>query len=240
MFRLENRTGYDTGDLVRFVRAGLKATRTPSEGLRVVFTSSPIRSRGCATVGSKKQGYGKQIIIAIAPPWRFSLRRLGRLFEHEAGHLHGLEHEDMSRLSRALLNSHGRVPAWARGLAPRWRRRAPAQLPFLRGNSVPGFQRDPDRATRVALDAENHASELTLAIYRHGHAQPGGARPRDWQKVADALEVAADAWRMAGDEMRAKTVDKRLHDLLVEMRSAYMVRESAEGGLWTRTRTRAK
>lgn len=121
-FWLENLSGYDTGDLgVLFVR-GLKATNTRIPDLRIIVKASPIRSRGCATVN------GSRMIFAMASPVRFSLRRLARLFEHEAAHLRGLEHEDMDR---DLLFSLGPVPDWAEGAKIRYLGRAPPQLQYL-------------------------------------------------------------------------------------------------------------
>ena len=137
-FRLENRTGYDTGDLRRFFAKGLTATGTRGRGgdLRIVVTASPIRSRGCAEVGVREceggrcsRRNGSRMIIAIAAPWRFSLRRLAKLFEHECAHIRGMEHEDMDK---DLLLSLGRTPRWARASRFRYYGSAPPQLPFLR------------------------------------------------------------------------------------------------------------
>ena len=126
-FRLENRSGYDTNDLGRFFARGLQATNTKADGLRIVVVASPVRSRGCASVG------GRQMVIAIAAPWRFSLRRLARMFEHECAHIRGVEHRMMER---QLLYSLGPTPAWAEEVgAPRYLGRAPPQLPLLRRNS---------------------------------------------------------------------------------------------------------
>ena len=133
-FRLENRSGYATGDLYKIILAGLKATRTPMRGLRVVFTASPIRSRGCATVA------GRRMVIAIASPANFSLRRLGRLIEHEMAHLRGIEHEQMDR---KLLYSLGPVPEWIKRLKPHYLGKAPPQLPFLRNGRGGETRRSP-------------------------------------------------------------------------------------------------
>ena len=124
-FRLENRSGYDTDDLHALIARGLRATGTKVRGLRVVVVASPVRSRGCATVN------GTRMVIAIASPNRFSLRRLARLIEHEAGHLRGLEHEKMDR---QLLFSLGPTPAWAEGMRLRYRGRAQSQLAHLNGS----------------------------------------------------------------------------------------------------------
>lgn len=75
---------------------------------------SPIRSRGCAEVG------GRRMVIAIASPSNFSLRRLARLFEHEAAHLKGLDHE---RMNERLLYSLGPTPGWAKGSEFRYSRK---------------------------------------------------------------------------------------------------------------------
>lgn len=156
-FRLENRTGYDSDDLRRFFAVGLAATRTwPGYGsrkwpdvdrtkppvLRIVVVSSPIRSRGCAEVGKRiceKDGTacarvnGSRMVIAMAAPWRFSLRRLGRLFEHECAHIRGFEHEDMDK---NVLLSLGPTPEWALGSTFRYYGTAPPQLPYLRRHTL--------------------------------------------------------------------------------------------------------
>ena len=121
-FSLENQSGYDTDDLRRFFAAGLQAQGI-TKHLRIRVTASPIRSRGCATVG------GHSLRIAIAPPSRFSLRRLARLFEHECAHAVGLEH---SAMPERVLYSLGPVPRWAQHATIRYRRRAPDQVRLLR------------------------------------------------------------------------------------------------------------
>ena len=143
-FTLENRTGYDTDDLVRFFQKGLRATGTRSKGLRITIVASPIRSRGCAEVAQRvcspckdneretccTYNNGRRMVIALAAPWRYSLRRLARLLEHEAAHIRGKNHEDMDH---DVLLSLGDIPGWAKGAVLRYRGPAPAQLPFLRG-----------------------------------------------------------------------------------------------------------
>lgn len=71
--------------------------------------------------------------IAIAAPWRFSLRRLGRLAEHEFAHIRGKEHPHMEK---KLLLSLGPTPEWARRTKLRYYGSAPSQLPFLRQRNV--------------------------------------------------------------------------------------------------------
>jgi hypothetical protein len=125
--RLENRSGYDTSDLRAFFRRAFEAIVPRSHPLRrrgveVAVVASPIRSRGCAEVG------GKRMVIALASPSHYSLRRLARLVEHEAHHLLGKQHEDMTEQIRY---SEGPVPSWAVGSRLRYRRRAPAQVALL-------------------------------------------------------------------------------------------------------------
>jgi hypothetical protein len=126
-FTLDNRSGYDTSDLRSFFRKGLRAT-----GVRtlkaIVVVSSPIRTRGCAEVSPDRPG--ATIVIAIAPPGKFTLAKFARIFEHECTHAKGSDHEQMPE---SILWSEGDVPAWARGTVLRHRRRAPPQLGFLRG-----------------------------------------------------------------------------------------------------------
>lgn len=74
------------------------------------------------------------MVLAIASPSYGSsagfLRRLARLFDHEAAHLRGVEHKDMDR---DLLYSLGPTPAWARGARIRHRRRAQDRFRYARG-----------------------------------------------------------------------------------------------------------
>ena len=112
---LTNHSRYETEDLLRFFERGLRALRQGHRVKRILVVPSPIRSRGCATVG------GDSIVIAIASPSHFSLRRLARLFEHEVTHNKGLDHEEMRQ---NVLWSLGPVPRWAKGTVLRWRRDA--------------------------------------------------------------------------------------------------------------------
>jgi hypothetical protein len=120
--RVVNASGYSTSDLRRFFLRGLRAMRVPesrTRQLRVVVTPAPQRSRGCADVG------GHRISIAIAAPWRFSLRRLARLWEHEVAHAMGWDHKEMSE---RLLYSLGRTSGWAEGSVIRYMARARSVL----------------------------------------------------------------------------------------------------------------
>lgn len=120
-----NRSGYDSGDLMRFFRRGLTALNI-RKPVRITVVSAPARSRGCAEVG------GREMVIAIASPAHFSLRRLARLFEHEASHIKGVEHEKMNF---RMLYSLGPIPDWAKGSFIRYHSRAPRQMKFLRRNN---------------------------------------------------------------------------------------------------------
>lgn len=130
-FTLENHSGWDTKDLARFFARGLRAFGVKEPKL-IVVVASPIRSRGCAEIGQKAYGNrlkvkeGENIVIAMAPPSRFCLRRLARLFEHEVTHAKGFEHEEMEE---RVLWSLGDIPPWARNTPLRYRGRAPTQLP---------------------------------------------------------------------------------------------------------------
>lgn len=135
---LENHSGYDTEDLRRFLDRAFRATGTPTRGLRVLVFSSPIYTRGCATVRdarARQRGGPSTLVLHIAAPNRFSLRTLARKTEHELAHLQGAEHRDMDR--RLLYASARGVPSWARGTKIRYRGRAPRQLPFLRRGRGP-------------------------------------------------------------------------------------------------------
>ncbi len=120
---LYNRSGYDTEDLRRFFVRGLRALHV-KERKSIIVVAAPARSRGCAEVGGGREG--EAIVIAIAPPSRFHLRRLARLFEHEVGHTSGLAHDDMEY---DMLWSLGQTPAWAAGAKIHYRGRAQSQIP---------------------------------------------------------------------------------------------------------------
>lgn len=70
------------------------------------------------------------MVISMAPPSRFSLRRLARVFVHECAHLNGVDHDAMPH---RLLYSLGPTPRWAKGVDLRYLGRAPEQMQFLRG-----------------------------------------------------------------------------------------------------------
>lgn len=90
-------------------------------------------SRGIAYVGECKFRKGergrcekKSMVFFLPPPTQLTMRRLARLFEHEAKHTLGLSHEQMTE---AEYWSKGSVPSWARGLRVRWRRSGQQQSP---------------------------------------------------------------------------------------------------------------
>ena len=118
-FTLDNRSGWASRDLARFFARGLKAYKVFTH-VDIVVVPSPIRSRGCAQIGRGGRN-GRAIVIAISSPSRFNLRRLARLFEHEAHHTKGQQHEDMSH---DVLWSIGPTPAWAK-VPIRWRGNTP-------------------------------------------------------------------------------------------------------------------
>ena len=127
-FALINNTDYDTDDLRRFCISGLRAlVRQSKQNVpkTIVFVAAPQRSRGCAKVGTGGKT-GRDVVIALAPPNRFSLRRLARLFQHEVTHTQGYEHKDMPN---DVLWSLGPVPEWAEGAVIRYHGRAPNQIP---------------------------------------------------------------------------------------------------------------
>jgi len=65
------------------------------------------------------------MVIAMASPNRFDLRRFARLAEHEITHKLGQEHEDMTH---RVLWSLGDIPDWAKGATFRYYGRAPSQM----------------------------------------------------------------------------------------------------------------
>lgn len=103
------------------------------ESKRILIVSSPIRSRGCAEVGSSNPNRkeGEKVVIAMAAPSRFRLIKLVNLTRHELAHTHGLEHEHMPYNMKYSL---GPMPQWAKRFdRPSWPRylgRAPNQLEF--------------------------------------------------------------------------------------------------------------
>jgi len=121
---VQNRSGYDTFDLLRFFERACAANGVRTYK-RILVVSSPIRTRGCATVARDKRG--SVIVIAIAPPSKFRLSRLAQVTEHEIAHSKGREHEAMR--GRLLYSDDAYyVPSWARGTRLRYRKRAPSQL----------------------------------------------------------------------------------------------------------------
>lgn len=64
------------------------------------------------------------MVIAIAPPSRFRLRRLANVFYHELRHHFGDEHE---ALGPRALYSDGPTPRWAKGAILYYNGRAPNQ-----------------------------------------------------------------------------------------------------------------
>lgn len=127
-FRLKNLSGYDSSDLRKFFEAGFRAMRFPkklTDTYEIFVMASPVRSRGCAEIG------GTKMVISIAAPSNFTVRRLARLFEHEAAHLAGKDHAQMGQLRESLLYSLGPTPKWAEKLHVRYRKRAPNQTRLL-------------------------------------------------------------------------------------------------------------
>lgn len=59
------------------------------------------------------------MVLMLPPPDKLTIRRLARLFEHEAWHLKGKRHEDMTE--QVYWSSSPTVPGWARGAVVRWR-----------------------------------------------------------------------------------------------------------------------
>jgi hypothetical protein len=76
-----------------------------SSPLEVMVTPTPQRTRGCAVVG------GKKMVLAVAPPSRFSKAKLARIIKHEMLHARGKEHEDMKEDE---LWSSGPEPEWSK------------------------------------------------------------------------------------------------------------------------------
>jgi hypothetical protein len=83
-------------------------------------------SRGIAYVGSCQSSStrhgprgaceGTSMVLLLPAPPALTFRRLTRLFEHEAQHLLGLAHDDMTPEDYW---SEGDVPRWARGVVVR-------------------------------------------------------------------------------------------------------------------------
>lgn len=76
-----------------------------ARNLEVAVVPTPNRSRGCATIK------GRRVVMALAPPSKFSKTKLARLFEHEVLHTDGLEHDDMTEEER--YSTRTRRPYWA-------------------------------------------------------------------------------------------------------------------------------
>jgi hypothetical protein len=185
-FRLTNASGYNTEDLKRFFNAGLDAFGVGWRDITVV--AAPQRSRGCANIG-KRGRPGRNIVIAIAPPSRFTMKRLCRLLEHEMAHTLGVEHEDMPA---RLLWSRGNVPRWAKGLRIRYEGRAPDQLALTRkpprDHSRRSPVRDPDCAPCILVDEnvrEYGVGERDALMRRAKPGQSVMCRARDPRNLVD-------------------------------------------------------
>lgn len=219
MLRLDNRSGYDTEGLRRFIRRGLVACRVRGD-VHVTVVSSPIRSRGCATVG------GREMVLAVASPSRTThrefIRRLARLIEHEAAHLRGVEH---GRMPRDLLYSLGSTPAWARGARIPYRGRAPDQMLALR---------DPDRTDvllgRLADRSACRATERDLdkkALMREIDADQRRATREKLATLRRKIAEAREKARTGRPEVRAyclaerQKARERIADLREKLREEY-------------------
>lgn len=138
---LENFTGYATSDLRRFFERGLRACGVTGH-VFVVATTSPIFTRGCASIG------GRRLIMAFAAPSRQDMRRNARVLMHEAEHLKGKTHE---RMPEPMRYSEGGLPAWAKGIRFRHVAKAPDQMAPLRHRRPPRAHR---RATRTGRSSQ--------------------------------------------------------------------------------------
>jgi hypothetical protein len=120
---LMNRTAYHTPDLERLFARGLWAMGCrKSKVVRVLPTRGD--SHGEALVGScsrRQRGMceGTELNFHLPSPEKMTLRRLARLFEHEALHSLGKDHSEMTRSEYWSL---GPVPRWARGARVRYGR----------------------------------------------------------------------------------------------------------------------
>lgn len=84
-------------------------------------------------------------------------------------------------------------------------------------------QHSPEYARAAA--AESQANALLRAIVDHGEpVRPPIEAPARWLEVADALEVAEDAWRETGDEDQADKVRTRRQNILSMIAQAYVPR----------------
>ena len=70
-------------------------------------------------------------------------------------------------------------------------------------------------AWKRAAALESDANEFALSI-----RAPASAAPRRWLEVADAFEVAEDAWQEAGDEDRAERVHSKRENILTTIKLA--------------------
>lgn len=80
--------------------------------MQITAVTSPGRTRGCSEVG------GTKMVVQIAPPSKFSHRKLARIYEHELQHSLGKEHEAMT--DRQYW-SKGGDPNWAVGARLRYK-----------------------------------------------------------------------------------------------------------------------
>lgn len=192
MLRLENRSRYATEDLRRFLLRGMRACRI--RHLDVIVVPSPIRSRGCADVG------GRRMVIAIAAPSRLTMRRLARLFEHEAAHIRGMEHEGMPR---DLLYSLGDVPRWARNLKIRYRGSAERD-PSYRVYAVRLRPSRPGGPEEIYVGHTALEPERRLKKHRSGSRGGSGVVRRRGKRLAPELVRGEKPARTRNEAFRAE------------------------------------
>ena len=103
---LQNHTDYSTPRLKSFVKKGLEAMGVRKKvGVAVLPHAS--MTRGVAEVG------GNKLFLFLPRPSRLHVAHAAKVLEHEALHLRGTRHEDMSKKEYWSL---GKKPGWAKGL----------------------------------------------------------------------------------------------------------------------------
>ncbi len=112
--KVVNKTGYDTGALRKFFRAGLKDIGAELDKKITVVYSHGTRHGGWAYYPCGDQLQGRTIRLTIPKdPANLDLKELALTFEHEAYHTLGLRHADMDEETKLC---KGPKPAWAEGL----------------------------------------------------------------------------------------------------------------------------
>jgi len=111
---VDNKTCYDTKDLCKLIRRGLKESGMDPAPYQITV----VHARQNAYISGWGR-YGHPRIHLRLPRQDLSVGELANVLEHEIAHNRGIRHRDMSRDCHSCHSKE--VPAWAAGLVIRSR-----------------------------------------------------------------------------------------------------------------------